>query len=133
MLMSVAVAAEAAKTAGKESLAMDAFARALSQLPTIVADNAGLDSAELVCQLRAAHTKAAAAGGGKGGGNAQYSFGIDMNKGEVTDMTTLGVLESFNVKMCMVSSAAEAAEQILRVDDIIKAAPRPRAPDRRPC
>uniref|UniRef100_A0A183GVM9 Ribose-phosphate pyrophosphokinase n=1 Tax=Heligmosomoides polygyrus TaxID=6339 RepID=A0A183GVM9_HELPZ len=45
----------------------------------------------------------------------------------------LGVVESFNVKMCMVSSAAEAAEQILRVDNIIKCAPRARPADRRPC
>lgn len=48
-------------------------------------------------------------------------------------MLERGVIESFNVKMAMVSSAAEAAEQILRVDDIIKCAPRPRAPDRHPC
>ena len=48
-------------------------------------------------------------------------------------MLELGVIESFNVKMAMLCSAAEAAEQILRVDDIIKSAPRPRAPDRHPC
>lgn len=48
-------------------------------------------------------------------------------------MIALGVIESYNVKLCMVSSAAEATEQILRVDDIIKAAPRARAPDNRPC
>jgi microcystin-dependent protein len=36
--------------AGKKSLAMEAFARALRQLPTTIADNAGLDSAgEGVC------------------------------------------------------------------------------------
>ena len=31
------------------------FARALSQLPIIIADNGGHDSAEVVTQLRAAH------------------------------------------------------------------------------
>lgn len=30
---------------GKKSLAMEAFARALRQLPATIADNAGLDSA----------------------------------------------------------------------------------------
>ena len=30
---------------------MEAFARALRQLPTIIADNAGLDSSELVTQV----------------------------------------------------------------------------------
>ena len=38
----------------------------------------------------------------------------------------LGVFESFKVKQQVLLSATEAAEMILRVDDIIKAAPRQR-------
>ncbi|KAF1601285.1 UNVERIFIED_CONTAM: T-complex protein 1 subunit beta, partial [Eudyptes robustus] len=53
--------------------------------------------------------------------------------GRIADVTAKGVLESYNVKLCMLTSAAEAAEQIIRVDDIIKCAPRPRKPDNRPC
>jgi T-complex protein 1 subunit beta len=56
MEMSNAVDKLAAATPGKESVAMEAFARALRQLPTIIADNAGYDSTDLVSQLRAAHT-----------------------------------------------------------------------------
>jgi T-complex protein 1 subunit beta len=107
--------------AGKESIAVEAFGRALAKLPTIICDNAGLDSAEIVTNIRAQHAK----------GN--HNYGIDIENGEATDVIKLGVLESYNVKLCMLSSAAEAAEQILRVDDIIKCAPRPRAPDNRPC
>jgi T-complex protein 1 subunit beta len=55
VLMANAVRQLATKTPGKESVAMEAFARALCQLPTIIADNAGYDSAELISQLRAAH------------------------------------------------------------------------------
>ncbi len=55
MEMAVAVQKLAASTAGKEAVAMDGFARALAQLPTVIADNGGFDSAELVAQLRAAH------------------------------------------------------------------------------
>jgi T-complex protein 1 subunit beta len=62
MCMSTAVARAAAATSGKQSIAMDAYARALAQLPTVLADNAGFDSAELVSQLRAVHNKAAADG-----------------------------------------------------------------------
>ena len=40
------------------------------------------------------------------------------------DMSCLGVTESFLVKRQMLLSAAEAAEMILRVDNIIKAEPR---------
>jgi T-complex protein 1 subunit beta len=58
-------------------------------------------------------------------------MGIDMTKGQMGDMEELGVLESFRVKHQMLLSATEAAEMIIRVDDIIRAPPRPRQPDRR--
>lgn len=55
MLMANAVTLLANETPGKESIAMEAFARALRKLPTIIADNAGFDSSELISQLRACH------------------------------------------------------------------------------
>ncbi|KJH44637.1 T-complex protein 1, beta subunit [Dictyocaulus viviparus] len=127
ILMSTAVVLESQKVlhaqmvAGKEALAVESFGRALAQLPTIICDNAGLDSADLVTKLRAEHS------------NGRHNMGIDIEHGCVADVIALGVVESFSVKMCMVSSAAEAAEQILRVDDIIKCAPRSRGPDNRRC
>ncbi|XP_063970086.1 T-complex protein 1 subunit beta-like [Lytechinus pictus] len=114
MLMANAVCELAARTPGKEAVAIEAFARALRQLPIIIADNAGYDSAELVSQLRAAHTE----------GN--YKMGLNMNNGTIGNTMELGVLESFQVKRQVVLSASEAAEMILRVDNIIKAAPRQR-------
>ena len=36
---------------------MEAFGRALARLPTIICDNAGLDSAEIITQIRAEHAK----------------------------------------------------------------------------
>ena len=56
-----------------------------------------------------------------------------MLDGTVGDMEELGITESFMVKQQMVASASEAAEMILRVDDIIKAAPRKRVDDRGHC
>lgn len=44
-------------TSGKKALAMEAYARALRQLPTIIADNGGYDGSELISSLRAAHAK----------------------------------------------------------------------------
>lgn len=55
MLMSVAVEDAAKTVKGKKALAVEAFARALRQIPTILADNAGYDSSDLVTRLRAAH------------------------------------------------------------------------------
>ena len=114
MLMANAIDLQVNSTAGKSALAMEAFSRALRQLPTIIADNAGLDSSELATQLRAAH----AAG--------QRSAGLDVNNGTIGDMWALGVRESYKSKLQVLVSAAEAAEMILRVDDIIKCAPRQR-------
>ena len=48
----------------------------------------------------------------------------DMRTGVVGNMVELGITESFRVKQQVLLSAAEAAEMILRVDNIIKAAPR---------
>lgn len=56
MLMAQAVSNLANETPGKESIAMEAFARSLRKLPIIIADNAGYDSSELISQLRAAHS-----------------------------------------------------------------------------
>lgn len=106
----------AAKTPGKKSLAMEAFARALRNLPIIICDNAGLDSAEIVSQIRA---QIAADANGS-------AAGLDVVMGHVGDMRKLGIFEAFKVKAAALMSATEAAEMILRVDDIIKAAPRQR-------
>ncbi len=51
MIMAKAVDELAAVTAGKKQLAIEAFAKALRQLPTIICDNAGLDSSEIVSEV----------------------------------------------------------------------------------
>ncbi len=51
-------------------------------------------------------------------------FFQDMRTGVIGNMMELGITESYKVKLQVLLSAAEAAEMILRVDDIIKAAPR---------
>lgn len=38
---------------------MEAYARALRQLPTIIADNGGYDGSDLISSLRAAHAQGA--------------------------------------------------------------------------
>lgn len=112
MLMSKAVDDIAAKTAGKKAIAAESFAKALRQMPTILADNAGYDSSELVAQLRAAHYE------------GKSTYGLDMAQGTVADVRELGITESFKLKKQVLFSATEAAEMILRVDDIIRCAPR---------
>lgn len=50
MAMAQAVQQKLTEVGGKESVAMESFGKALMQIPVILADNAGLDSAELVGQ-----------------------------------------------------------------------------------
>lgn len=60
----------------------------------------------------------------------KHTYGLDMSgSGGVTDMERVGVIEALVVKRQMLQSAAEAAEVILRVDSILKAAPRQRRAD----
>jgi T-complex protein 1 subunit beta len=114
VLMAQAIDAKVPSVPGKKALAMEAFSRALRQLPAIIADNGGYDSAELITQLRAAHHE------------GKSTAGLDMNHGTIGDMEALGIRESYKSKKQVLFSAAEAAEMILRVDDIIKCAPRRR-------
>jgi len=112
--MANAIDKAAKETPGKKAIAMSSYAKALLQLPMTVADNGGYDAAELITQLRAAHA------------SGKSSMGLDMDNGTIGDMEELGVMESYKSKLQVVTSASEAAEMLLRVDDIIKSAPRRR-------
>ncbi|KAJ2900736.1 putative T-complex protein 1 subunit beta [Zalerion maritima] len=116
MVMAKAVETAATRIEGKKQMAVSSFANALRQLPTILADNAGLDSGDLVARLRKAIY------------DGMTTYGLDLSTpgGGITDMRDLGVIESYKLKRAVVNSASEAAELLLRVDDIIRAAPRRR-------
>jgi T-complex protein 1 subunit beta len=119
MLMANVISELAMKTSGKEAIAMEGFAKALRKLPTYIADNAGYDSSELVSSLRACHA------------SGKQTMGLNMETGEIGCVKTLGITESFHLKRQVLMSASEAAEMIIRVDDILKAAPRQRQRDHR--
>lgn len=91
---------------GREQLAVAAFAEAMEIVPKTLAENAGLDSIDSLVDLRAAHEKS-------------IYMGLDVFKGEVRDMYKAGVIEPHRVKKQAIQSAAEAAEMILRIDDVI--------------
>lgn len=100
MVMAKAVDGAATRVDGKKQLAVSSFAVALRQLPTILADNAGLDSGDLVSRLR------------KTIYDGLTTYGLDLMKpgGGIEDMRDLGVIESYKLKRAVVSSASEAAE-----------------------
>jgi thermosome len=97
----------ASQQGGRVQLAIEAFASALEIIPRTLAENAGLDPIDILVGIRAAHEA------------GKKTFGLDANTGKPTDMLKAGVVEPLRVKSQAISSAAEAAVMILRIDDII--------------
>lgn len=102
----------AATVGGRAQLAIEAFATALEIIPRTLAENAGLDPIDMLVALRASHEK--------GGASGKY-MGLDVFNAVSGDMLKAGVVEPLRVKTQAVSSAAEAAVMILRIDDVIAA------------
>ncbi|MBS7651152.1 TCP-1/cpn60 chaperonin family protein [Candidatus Bathyarchaeota archaeon] len=97
----------ARKTPGRLQLPILAFAEALESIPMILAENAGLDPIDILVEMRARHDK------------GEIWSGVDPVKGKVVDMYKIGVYEPLSVKRQALLSAAEAANMILRIDDLI--------------
>jgi len=95
---------------GKEQLAVRAFAEAIEAVPTVLAENAGLDPIDILSELRALHEK------------GETWMGVGVLEGEIKDMWKLEVLEPLSVKKQVIKSATEAATMILKIDDVIAAA-----------
>lgn len=92
---------------GREQLAINAFAEALEILPRTLAESTGKDPIDILVNLRTQHDK------------GKSSSGIDVMNGEIADMKKLGVIEPLKIKTQAIKSATEAAEMILRIDDVI--------------
>ncbi|KIM59292.1 hypothetical protein SCLCIDRAFT_1217856 [Scleroderma citrinum Foug A] len=92
MLMSRAVDETARKAKGKKAIPMEAFAHALRQIPTIVTDNAGDDSSDLVTCLRAAQYK------------GQTAPAWRLERGTTGSMRKIGIMRvlSWNGRSCSV-------------------------------
>ncbi|MGD9131389.1 MAG: thermosome subunit beta [Candidatus Bathyarchaeota archaeon] len=98
----------ATKVGGREQLAIEAFADSLEIVPKTLAENAGLESIDILVGLRAAHDK-------KNG----HLMGVDVFKGKIVNSYEKGVVEPLKVKEQAMKSAAEVASMILRIDDVI--------------
>ncbi len=97
---------------GKEQLAVKAFADALEEIVTVLAQTAGLDPLDTVMELRKLHR------------DGKKNAGIDVMNGKVVDdMAAINVIDPVIVKKQVILAATEAATAILKVDDIIAASP----------
>ena len=103
----------AATVGGRAQLAIEAFASALEVIPRTLAENAGLDPIDMLVEIRAAHEK------------GKKTYGLNVFEGKAVDMKAAGVVEPLRVKTQAISSAAEAAVMILRIDDVIASSKSP--------
>ncbi|MGQ9538052.1 MAG: thermosome subunit beta [Candidatus Bathycorpusculaceae bacterium] len=100
----------AVKVGGREQLAIEAFADAVESIPLTLAENAGLDPVDIMVALRAKHES-----------GSTPSYGVDVYTGKIMDMLELNVVEPLRVKLQVIKSATEAANMILKIDDLIAA------------
>jgi thermosome len=105
---------------GREQLAVEAFANAMEIIPKTLIENAGLDPIDTMTDLKAAHSK------------KQKWAGIDVFTGKVMDAWKKGVIEPLKIKTQAVSSAAEVAVMVLRIDDVIASSGKEKTPEMPP-
>ncbi len=96
-------------TAGRERLAVQAFAEAIEIIPITLAENAGMDPIDTLSELQSRHE------------NGEIWMGVNALEGEVSDMAELDVYEPLQVKTQALKSATEASTLLLKIDDIIAA------------
>jgi thermosome len=92
---------------GREQYAVNAFADAAEVIPITLAENAGLDPIDILVSLRSAHTE------------GKSTYGVDITKGKVRDMKQTRIIEPALVSKQIIMSASEAAQMILKIDDVI--------------
>lgn len=92
---------------GREQLAVQMFAAAIEKIPLTLAENAGLDPIDSQVELRAKHS------------DGKTWWGIDITAGGVGDLSESNIYEPLKVKTQIIKSASEAANMILRIDDVI--------------
>lgn len=97
---------------GKEQLCVMAYAEALESIPLALAENSGLDAIECLTNLRSAHKK------------GEFQSGLNVTNGNIMDAWREGVVEPLDTKRCALASATEAAEMILRIDDLLLGTPK---------
>lgn len=102
-----AVKKYAVTLAGKEQLAAIGFADALEIIPATLSENAGLNSIDILPELRSNHEK------------GEVWAGINVFEGKIQDMKALEVFEPLSVKKQIIKSATEAAVMILKVDELV--------------
>lgn len=96
---------------GKQQMVMNSYARALEVIPRQLAENAGMDSSDIMNKLRKEHATSS--------GVAGRWMGVDVNEG-ICDTYLAGVWEPAANKLNSLAAATEAACLILSIDETVR-------------
>lgn len=96
--------------AGREQLAIEAFANALESIPKTLAENAGFDVIDKVSEVKIQNE------------NQGHFMGLDVLDGKIKNMVENGIIEPTRVIKVAIDTATQVVIRILRIDDIIAAA-----------
>nr|ABD96914.1 hypothetical protein [Tarenaya spinosa] len=100
---------------GRAQLGVEAFADALLVVPKTLAENAGLDTQDVIIALTSEHDK----------GNV---VGLNLQDGEPIDPQLAGIFDNYSVKRQLINSGPVIASQLLLVDEVIRAGRNMRKP-----
>ena len=91
----------------RRQLVIRAVAEAFESLPAMLAETVGLEAVDITAELRRRHSL------------GEASAGVDVNNNSIALMSSLGLLDSLDVKLQVIKSAFETAITILRVDEVL--------------
>ncbi|VDK43639.1 unnamed protein product [Anisakis simplex] len=94
---------------GAEQYCWKGFADAMELIPYTLAENAGLSPIKTVTELRNQHA------------NGHKNFGVNVRKGNVTDIREENVIQPLLVTASAIKQSAECVRSILKIDDIVMA------------
>lgn len=103
---------------GKARLGVEIFAKALLVVPKVLIENSGLDMQEHMLALLAAHDNLNV---DKKKGEKLDAVGIDLNTGDTLSPEMEGIWDNYRVKKQLLSLAPVLSQQLLLVDEIIRA------------
>merc|ERR1711934_83568 len=95
---------------GRAKLGVEIFAEALLVVPKALAENSGHDAQDVIIKMR----EALAA-------NPDVPVGFDIHSGDVLEPESAGILDTYLSKRHMIGTAPVIANQLLLVDEILRA------------
>ncbi|KAK9325304.1 chaperonin Cpn60/TCP-1 family [Lipomyces orientalis] len=104
--VSRALARESRAKFGTEQFCWQEFANALEVIPTTLAENAGLNSIQVVTDLRSRHER------------GERNAGVSVRRGAAKNIVDENVLQPLLVSTSAIQLAAETVKSLLRIDDI---------------